>query len=94
MLWRILAIKLDPKDIGVPEKTLNNTTVSGVLSQVFFWGGVLAVVMIIIGGILYVVSSGDETNMRRAKATITYSVVGLVVMVLSFAIVKFVAGVF
>lgn len=52
--------------------------------------GVAAVIMIIVGGFKYVTSSGDANNIGSAKNTILYAVVGLVVVALAQAIVKFV----
>jgi uncharacterized membrane protein YjfL (UPF0719 family) len=46
--------------------------------------------MIIVGGIKYVISNGDSSKVKSAKDTIMYSVVGLVVALLAYAIVKFV----
>ena len=52
--------------------------------------GAVAVIMIIYAGILYVISGGDTTNTKKAKDTILYSVVGLVVALMAYAIVNFV----
>ena len=52
--------------------------------------GVVAVVMIIIGGIQFTTSSGDTAKTTKAKNTIIFSVIGLVVALLAFAIVNFV----
>ncbi|MBO4812767.1 hypothetical protein J5491_01310 [Candidatus Saccharibacteria bacterium] len=54
--------------------------------------GLAAVVVIIIGGINYMMSSGDTTKVKKAKDTILYGVIGLVICVLAFAIVNFVIG--
>lgn len=54
--------------------------------------GMIAVIMIVIGGIRYTTSNGDASNVKAAKDTILYAVVGLVVAILSFAIVNFVLG--
>ncbi len=54
--------------------------------------GVIAVIMIIIGGIRYALSGGDEKNTKAAKDTILYAVIGLVIALLSFAIANFVLG--
>jgi hypothetical protein len=56
--------------------------------------GAIAVVMIIFAGITYVTSGGDAAAVTKAKNTILYSVVGLVVAVLAYAIVNFVLGIF
>lgn len=52
--------------------------------------GIIAVVMIIVGGIQYITSSGDSGNITKAKNTIMYAVIGLVVVALAQIIVKFV----
>lgn len=52
--------------------------------------GIIAVIMIIFGGIRYTTSGGDSSRVKAAKDTIMYSVVGLVVAILAFAIVNFV----
>lgn len=54
--------------------------------------GIIAVVVIVIGGILYVTSTGDATKAKRAQHTILYGIVGLIIALLAFAIVNFVLG--
>lgn len=52
--------------------------------------GAISVIMIIVGGLRYVLSNGDPKAAGSAKDTILYAVVGLVVAIASFAIVQFV----
>lgn len=52
--------------------------------------GMVAVIMIIIGGIRYTTSNGDSSATKGAKDTILYAVVGLVVAIMAYAIVNFV----
>lgn len=52
--------------------------------------GLLAVGVIVYGGILYASSVGDASKIHKAKNCILYGVVGLVVVILAFAIVAFV----
>jgi hypothetical protein len=52
--------------------------------------GVVAVIMIIWGGFKYVTSGGDSANVSGAKSTILYAIVGLIVVALAQAIVRFV----
>lgn len=52
--------------------------------------GFVAVLMIIIGGLKYIISQGDSNNVNAAKNTILYAVIGVVVAVMSQAIVVFV----
>jgi cytochrome bd-type quinol oxidase subunit 2 len=52
--------------------------------------GLVSVIMIIIGGAMYVMSSGDSANINKAKNTILYAVVGLVVATVAQGVVLFV----
>jgi len=52
--------------------------------------GVVAVIMIIIGGLKYITSGGDSGNISGAKNTILYAIIGLVVVALAQFIVRFV----
>jgi hypothetical protein len=68
--------------------------VATLVDTLVFIVGFLSVFGIIIGGILYVTSSGDSSNVTKAKNTITYSIIGLVVAILAYAIVRFVVQLF
>lgn len=52
--------------------------------------GFVAVAMIIMGGISFTTSQGDAAKTTKARNTILYGVVGLVISLLAFAIVNFV----
>lgn len=52
--------------------------------------GIVCVIVMIIGGINYMTSSGDAGKVKKAKDTILYGLIGLIVCVLAFAIVNFV----
>lgn len=65
-----------------------------VVNTMLFILGIIAVIMIVIGGIRYVVSGGDSSAITGAKNTILYAVVGLVVAILAYAIVNFVITTF
>lgn len=52
--------------------------------------GIVAVIVIIYGGFTYMTSSGDAAKITKAKNTIIYGVIGLVIALLAFAIVNFV----
>ncbi len=53
----------------------------------------LSVLMIIIGGLMFVFSSGDSELTTRAKTTILWAIVGVVLTILSYAIVQFIIGI-
>jgi hypothetical protein len=52
--------------------------------------GVAAVIMIIIGGIEFVVSGGEANSVATAKNTILYALIGLVVILISSTLIAFV----
>lgn len=52
--------------------------------------GIGAVIMIVIGGIKYATANGEAAKISSAKNTILYSVVGLIVALLAWGIVRFV----
>lgn len=63
------------------------TTITNVL---LYLVGAVSVIMIIIGGIRYIVSGGNSANVTAAKNTILYAIVGIIVSILGYAIVNFV----
>ena len=63
-----------------------------IASILIFIVGAIAVIMLIIGGLRYVLSAGDSKNVTAAKDTILYAIVGIVVALLSLALVNFVVG--
>ena len=52
--------------------------------------GVIAVIMLIVGGFMFITSEGDGTKAANARKTIIYAVVGIVVVVFAQVLVKFV----
>lgn len=69
-------------DLGAIIKQITNA--------MFFIVGALAVVMIIYSGIRYTTSAGNPAGVTAAKNSLMYSIVGLVVAILAYAIVNFV----
>ena len=72
------------KDADLP------SVVTTVINIILYAVGVIAVVMMIFGGFQYITSSGDTAKVTKAKNTILYGIIGLVVAILAYAIVNFV----
>lgn len=66
------------------------STISEILSIFGLAIGIASLAMILYGSFRYVVSGGDEKGVKSARSTIIYAVVGLVLSLLSWAIVSFV----
>ena len=71
-----------------------NSDLSGFIKRIvnilLFVVGAIAVIMLVIGGLRYVLSGGDSSQTKGAKDTILYAIVGLVVAFSAYAIVNFV----
>lgn len=67
---------------------------SGVFKRItdvmLFLIGAISVIMLIIGGVRYVLSGGESAKVSEAKNTILYAVIGVVVAILAYAVVNFV----
>ena len=61
-----------------------------VTNTVLYIVGIVSVVMLIYGGLRYVISGGDSKKVTDAKNTILYAIIGLIISILAFAIVNFV----
>lgn len=76
---------------GCPANLFGDTGIfKQVTNTILYIVGIIAVIMLIIGGIKYVVSGGDAKKVTDAKNTVLYAIIGLVIAFLAFAIVNFV----
>lgn len=70
------------QDVNLP--TLFKTIINYALGIAFF----VSVIYLIYGGFLYITSAGNEESAEKGKNAIVYSLIGIVVIVLSFVIVS------
>lgn len=63
-----------------------------IINYVLGFLGLIAVAMIIYGGVSYVTAAGEQSKVDNAKKVILYAIVGLVIVILSYAIVSTVLG--
>lgn len=90
--------ELDVSSVDNPTCTVDGTAASTKVNDIIklvinifsLIVGVIAVIMIVIGGLKYITSGGDSGNVTGAKNTILYAVVGLVVVALAQIVVRFV----
>lgn len=76
---------------GCPENLFGETGVfKKITNTILYIVGIIAVIMLIIGGIKYVISGGDAKKVTDAKNTVLYAIIGLIICFLAFAIVNFV----
>ncbi|MFA6511766.1 MAG: pilin [Patescibacteria group bacterium] len=77
--------------IGLGTADLKDTVVN-IIQWVLGILALVAVVMIIIGGFQWMTAAGSEERIEKAKKIISSAVIGLIIVLLAWAIVIFVAG--
>jgi hypothetical protein len=88
-LCKVNGICLPPSEFktGVAGATTLNGLILTVVQLMLAFAGLIAVVFIIIGGYYYMSSGGNEENAEKGKSIITNFVIGLVIIILAYAIV-------
>ena len=61
-----------------------NTIVNWALGIAFF----IAVIFLIYGGFLYITSAGNEESATKGKNAVVYALIGIIIIVLSYVIVR------
>ena len=74
-----------PTELIGPEGVFTRIT-----NVVLYIVGAISVIMLVWGGVRYIISGGDSKKITDAKNTILYAIIGLIIAVLAFAIVNFV----
>jgi hypothetical protein len=92
MLHILAAVSVDANNLGLPKVAADDATWGNIIGGVFIFAGAWATLFIVIGAIRYAASAGDQGLITRAKDTILYAIIGLVVSILAFTIVQFVLG--
>ena len=74
----------------------NDTSISGFIMKIInialAVAGLIAVLFLIIGGFRYITSAGNEETAEQAKKIITNAIIGIVVIILSFVIVRVISN--
>lgn len=72
--------------LGGPDKPPELTEIAVIIDNIFGYifpaGVLLAVIMLIVGGYMWIVSGGDPARKQQAQGTLTWAVIGLVVLFL------------
>lgn len=77
---------------GLPKAAASSSTLRTGLAIFFGIAAVISLLMIIIGAFMFVTSGGNPQSTTKARETIIYAIVGLVVSLLAEAIVGFILG--
>ena len=77
-------------DVGAGNADIRSTVLN-IIKKVLTFMALVAVVFIVIAGIRLVISQGEEAEKDKAKKTIFFVIIGLIVILLAQAIVDFIA---
>jgi hypothetical protein len=77
---------------GLPKYCTASGLIMTLINISLIFAGTIAVLFIIVGGFWYMTSAGDEEQAEKGRKTLTNAVIGLVVIIMSFAIVRIVAN--
>jgi len=72
----------------LPDGVADQNSISNILSIVFAITGSIALLMVVIGGLRYILAHGDSGAVASAKNTILYAIIGLVISLTAFSIVN------
>lgn len=76
---------------GMPAELIgDNGVFSRLTNTILLIVGLISVIMLVYGGLRYILSGGDSKKVTDAKNTILYAIIGLIISLLAFAIVNFV----
>jgi hypothetical protein len=88
----LLAAVSPVQTTSLPHVTAGASQIQQILTIVFTVIGAIAVLMVVVGGLRYISAQGDPQQLSKAKGTLIYAIVGLLVSILAVAIVTFVLG--
>lgn len=76
---------------GMPTELIgDNGVFSRITNTVLLIVGLISVIMLVYGGLRYILSGGDSKKVTDAKNTILYAIIGLIISMLAYAIVHFI----
>ena len=76
---------------GMPTELIgDNGVFSRLTNTILLIVGLISVIMLVYGGLRYILSGGDSKKVTDAKNTILYAIIGLIISLLAYAIVHFV----
>ena len=85
--------------VTIPEPTVETIgdfyiILKAIAQWVLVFGLILGVIFILIGAISILTSRGDQQKLTTGKQTITWAIVGIMLLILSFALVNIIARFF
>lgn len=79
--------------VQVPSLDCIPSVFQNVIGAALLFAGVVALFFIIYSGIKFILSGGDAKQVEGARNTLTYAIIGLLVILLSFFIINLIGGI-
>ncbi len=73
---------------GVPRQSNLRVTIINIINYVLTFVGIIAVIVFIYAGILYLVSGANADATKNAKSMMVNAIIGIIIILLSFVIVN------
>ena len=73
-------------------ETKVKSTIGNIVNLLLMAVGAISIIMIVVGGILFALSNGDSSRVTKARNTVLYAAIGLIVSLLASAIVNMAFG--
>lgn len=71
---------------SLPKATADQSSITKILDIVYGVAGSMALLMIVIGGFRYITAQADPNEVAKARSTIIYALVGLVITMAAYSI--------
>lgn len=84
----VLAVEVVPSNIAGISNILD--IVRGVIRFILVLAFIVAFVMLLVGGVRWIIAGGDEKAVSGARNTITAALIGLVIILVAYAIIRLV----
>ena len=72
---------------GVVDVSTANGLIMNIAEFLLSFLAILAVLMIIVSGVMYITSAGDKNQVDKAKSILLYAIIGLIIALFGYAIV-------
>lgn len=90
-IFTTIAATLTSQEINIPNGTPDQVLQIG-LNIAYFVAGIIAVIVIIIAGFTITTNGGEPETVKKARNSIIYAVIGLVIILAAFGVTWFVVG--
>jgi len=77
---------------GLPNEASASAIIMRIIQILLAVAGLIAVIFLIVGGFRYILAGGNEEAAESAKKTITNAIIGIVIVILAFVIVRVISN--